>query len=94
MKCKLTKVKGGKALRTDTVEGSCVAFPEEGACFEMIAQPLDPLASFRAVNTSPIVKLVLKKRDLVATEPMSTVDIAVWEATTMSGSVYEIEVES
>lgn len=80
---RMTKVKGGKALRTSSVEGHTSALPEVGKQFVMWGtEAFDPdirkmAGSGRRVNTSPIVNI-------------ETVE-SQYRCTTESGSVYLIE---
>lgn len=81
MKCIIKKIfrpdlNDGGGLRTETIEGETNKVPTIGECFCMTAEPLDPLASVRVINTSKIVNMVL-------------IDDG-YRVQTMSGSTYEI----
>lgn len=54
MKVTFSKVLGGDRIRSSIVEGTCDKYPELGVPFVMTAEPLDPSAGFRLVNTSPV----------------------------------------
>ena len=56
--CKLAKVKGGEALRTDEVVGMFEHEPMRGQRFTMAAAPLTPGAFARLVTTSLVEKIV------------------------------------
>ena len=81
MKGTLTKVKGGQAMRTDTIEGSFREWPKPGERFFMIAPPLDPTATVRVFTTSRIVSI---DDDILAGGNRMVV------FTTESGSQYEV----
>jgi len=54
-KVRLTKVRSNHTnLRTNTVEGETVSLPEKGKSFTLIADPLNPNADFRSVETTAI----------------------------------------
>lgn len=77
---KLTKVsrpdvEGG--LRTDTVLGSVVCFPKKGLTMQMVAEPLNPEADIRFIETSPVTDV--QEKDGVTTFQ------------TLTGSVYTLE---
>jgi hypothetical protein len=76
-KIRMTKLTGGKALRTNTVDGECESLPEEGSSFIMFAKPLEG-GSLRLVQTSPVVT-VEQERD------------SRYVITTESGSKYQID---
>lgn len=72
---RLSKYKGGKALRTDSVEGAILSSPYLGRKLVIEGEGLE--FGTRIVSTSPIVQMEYKGRFL--------------EITTESGSVYRIE---
>jgi len=69
-KVRLSRVRGGGALRTDTVEGLTSRWPPEvGRPLVVIAEPLDPEADLRRVVTSQVKEVVLSgEACLVETE--------------------------
>ena len=73
----LTRLEGGSALRTYSVNGRCLNLPEEGQQFSMMTAPLEG-GTFRLVSTS-IVK-VLEQRENE------------YFLTTESGSRYHVQV--
>lgn len=75
MRFRLTKISGGKAIRSDSVIGISDHKPEIGQRFEMVAKTLDASIEFgvRVVSTSPVTAIDM---DVVTTE---------------SGSKYKIE---
>lgn len=62
-KCLLTKIKGGDALRTKTIEGHFLYYPEIGHQFYMVGKGLTPGSSFRIFNTSDLVEVNMLAND-------------------------------
>lgn len=83
MKCTLKKTsKGGKALRTDTIEGTTrMEKPVVGRPFIMTAAPLDKTKTMRLVTTSHVVRV----------DKFSFGERTVYEFETETGSVYHFE---
>lgn len=82
MKAKLTKMAGGKALRTAIVDGTCERLPEEGKPFVLIGAPLEE-GLMRVVQTSPVVKV--ERPECEGEE---------YVLTTHTGSKYHVEILS
>lgn len=76
MKLRLTRVKGGTALRTDSVEGEG-ELPERGKRFELTGPGLE--FGTRWVTTSPVESVEMRADGS-------------FDVTTHSGSVYHVEV--
>lgn len=68
---RLTRVGGGRALRTDSVEGNLKVL-ELGHSMVFTAEPLDPTAAYRQITTSPVVSI---KGSWVATESGSVYEV-------------------
>jgi hypothetical protein len=88
MKCKIHKVsrpdvEGG--LRTNDVEGQTTRLPTMGKPFVMTAKPLNPNATLRYIETSP-VKSVVESDDgktyIIRTETGSVYEITILSSTT------------
>lgn len=75
---RLTRISGGEALRSDTVEGVTSSLPQCGRMFVMQASPLNPAAFVRQVNTSQVTKIEYTD--------------AARLLHTQTGSIYELEV--
>ena len=68
-KCRLTRMRGGAALRSREVEGDSLNYPEIGKPFFLRGQTLDTkvaedgttlgLPTARIINTSPLVEILL-----------------------------------
>lgn len=81
MKVQLIKLDGGKNLRTSTVEGVCVNYPEEGKPFTMVGDSLTDQGDLRIVQTSKVVKIERPESDKEE-----------YILTTHSGSKYHVEI--
>lgn len=75
---KFSKLTGGSAIRTDTVEGICLTFPTKKTYFELYSKSLSPAANIRIITTN-IVEEIDKKNNI-------------FQIKTASGSIYIIEV--
>lgn len=53
----LSKILGGSNIRTDTVIGTCINYPEVGKVFECIAPPIVENSRARVISTSEIQKI-------------------------------------
>lgn len=88
-RCKLSKIASTNnkpnALRTDTVEGSCSAFPSKGTRFQMLSRPLTEEAGVRWVSTSTVKKVT----STVFPNPNETTVLISFMT---ENSVYELEV--
>lgn len=56
-KGRITKLQGGKAMRTLSMEGVFGALPQEGTCFAIMGAGITPGTFGRIITTSLIVKL-------------------------------------
>ena len=65
MLVRMTKLRGGKAIRTSTVVGEPKKEPTIGESFFLLCPPLSPLADARIVNTSAVVAI---NGDVIVTE--------------------------
>jgi hypothetical protein len=75
---KFSKHTGGSAVRTDTVEGICLALPTKKTYFKLYGKSLSPAGNFRIVTTN-IVEEIDKKNNTL-------------QIKTASGSIYIIEI--
>jgi hypothetical protein len=74
--CVLSKVSGGKSVRTDEVSGRTFKLPEVDSSFTMFADSLTEGGFCRMVMTSKIERIEQKKNDVVRiTTENSTYDI-------------------
>lgn len=77
MKVRFVKIKNNhNALRDDVIEGVTSALPKEGESFCLQAEPKDPSASVRLVNTSVVSKVEQLDNE--------------YTFTTRSGSLYKV----
>ncbi len=66
MRCKLTRIRStNRNLRTDEIVGGCSFKPTEGSSFVMAAEPLNPSAHVRVIETTPIVTLIASEGEKV-----------------------------
>ena len=56
-KATLDKIKNGEALRTSTVSGHALEFPEVGKSFRLVADAIVPGAEARFVITSEVQRI-------------------------------------
>lgn len=57
MKVKMTKIKGGERVRTETVIGTARGKPVVGEPFVVTGKPLNEEAQLRVITTSPVVSI-------------------------------------
>jgi hypothetical protein len=83
----LTRLRGGQALRTDSIDGQCDNFPTEGEQFEIMSSALDEqirnAGGFRLVRTSQVDEIGLIE---IVGECLD------WSFKTRTGSVYRVRI--
>ncbi len=65
MLMRMTKLRGGEAIRTSSVVGAPKKEPTIGESYFLLCPPLSPLADARIVNTSAVVAI---NGDVIVTE--------------------------
>jgi hypothetical protein len=63
--CLFERIKGGSALRTDTVKGVFENWPKKGDRFILVADSLTPGGFARMITTSPVDSIKERKDDSV-----------------------------
>lgn len=58
----LTRVKNGRAMRTDSIHGAFSEAPTPGLPFQFISEPLDPAKDARLTQTSLVLEVDATER--------------------------------
>ena len=73
----MSKVRGGVAVRTETVQGTCTDRPVIGESFAILAESLSFAGGIRVITTSPITAITEQDDSLIVQTLNSTYKLTI-----------------